>query len=106
MFSKKQRLNTEEFQTVFEKGKNIRTKDFSLKFINSDKGTPRFAAVVPKKTIKSAVKRHLLKRRFFHALKGSKLKNHNKDFIFLLRDRLLNKKQKELILIINDLHLE
>ena len=106
MFSKKQRLNTSLFDEVFNFGKEKRTEYFFIKYQGNDQEKGRFAVVIPKKREKSAVKRHLIKRRFFNALKKSKLNKEKKDFIFLLNEKTKEKKEKDLILIINDLQLK
>jgi ribonuclease P protein component len=106
MFSKKQRLNTSLFNEVFNFGKTKNTEMFLLKFKENNLDIPRFAVTISKKKIPSAVKRHFLKRRFMNALKKSELMKTNKDFVFVLNQNILDKKENEIILTINDLRLE
>lgn len=106
MFSKKQRLNTSLFDEVFNFGKKKYDQHFVLKYKENKIDESRFAVVVSKKKIKKAVQRHFLKRRFFGALKKSKLANIKKDYIFILNESIKDKSQKDMILIINKIELE
>lgn len=106
MFSKKQRLNTEEFNTVFKQGKGLRSPFFVFKYKKSGLPYPRFAVAVSKKIAKTAVQRHLLKRRFLNSLKESKIMDLNYDFLFVLNKEITEKTKKEITLIINEIELE
>lgn len=77
MFSKKQRLNTEEFQKVFSIGKIIKSEGFLIKYLKNN-NSPRFAVAVSKKNSKSAFGRNRIKRIIFNFLKKD-----SKDFPFV-----------------------
>ncbi len=70
MLPKDQRIDTKRFNEVIASGKNISAGAFYFKTLNNDKS--RFAVVVSKKVTKSAIRRHLIKRRVFHAIKENK----------------------------------
>ncbi|MEY2641189.1 MAG: Ribonuclease [Candidatus Parcubacteria bacterium] len=67
MLRKKDRLTTESFTAVIASGKTYRVPTGYLKVIPGD--VSAFAIAVPKKVVKSAVRRHLIKRRVFSALR-------------------------------------
>ena len=86
MINKNQRLDGNTFKEVFNNGYFVSTPFFSAKFLkcsddfSGGKGTefnnspvsfrkPRFAFVIPKKLVKSVVKRNFIKRRAYHALR-------------------------------------
>lgn len=70
MFRKNQRINSEEFKKVFEKSKQKNSKSFLFKFLKDEKvKKPKISVVIPKKVEKGAVKRNLLKRRFYNTIK-------------------------------------
>lgn len=102
MFSKKQRLNKELFDNVFKLGKTQKTEYFLVKQIENNMDYSRFAISVPKKNVKGAVKRHLLKRRFSHALKNVNLVGQGRDFVFVLNSQIQNIKQADLINFLKD----
>jgi len=106
MFSQKQRLSTTLFDEVFKSGKTKNGQDFLLKYKENNLDYPRFAVSVSKKKFKTAVERHLVKRKFINALQKSKFLNYYKDFVFVLNESCKNKKQEELLLTINNLELE
>lgn len=73
MLPKAKRLGTDRFREIIKEGKTARTEVVYIKFLskntkNKDSEEPRFAVSVPKKLVKSAVKRHLIKRRMMVAL--------------------------------------
>jgi ribonuclease P protein component len=70
MLPKTQRISTKRFGEIMTSGKNISAGGFYLKTLKSD--SVRFAVAVPKKVAKSAIKRHLLKRRVFNILRLNK----------------------------------
>lgn len=70
MLPKKERLDTKRFDEIIASGRNINAGAFYLKALNND--LLRFGVVIPKKVAKSAIKRHLLKRRVFNSIKENK----------------------------------
>lgn len=106
MFSQKQRLNTSLFDEVFNFGKTKPNKLFLVKYKKNNLEFSRFAVVVSKKKVSSAVKRHLIKRRFFNAIKETGLLNKGYDVIFILNKEVENMSFDDLILIINKIELE
>lgn len=54
---------------VFQKGKIIRSPKLSLVFAHNPKGFTRFAVVVSKKVLKSAVGRNFIRRRIYEAIR-------------------------------------
>jgi ribonuclease P protein component len=70
MLPKRERLDTKRFDEIIASGRNISAGAFYLKALNSD--LLRFSVVIPKKVAKSAIKRHLLKRRVFNSIKENK----------------------------------
>ncbi|MFA7193658.1 MAG: ribonuclease P protein component [Candidatus Paceibacterota bacterium] len=70
MLPKTQRINTQRFGEIMASGRNINAGGFYLKTLNND--SLRFAVAIPKKVVKSAIKRHLLKRRIFNIIKENK----------------------------------
>ena len=54
---------------TYQKGKTIRTPKFSLVFAPNQHGKQRFAVVISKKVIKSAVGRNRVRRRIYEAIR-------------------------------------
>ena len=54
---------------TYQKGKTIRTPKFSLVFVPNQRGKQRFAVVISKKVIKSAVGRNRVRRRVYEAIR-------------------------------------
>lgn len=54
---------------VYQKGKTIRRPEMSLTVLNNDRGFTRFAVVVSKKVLKTAVDRNRVRRRIYEALR-------------------------------------
>lgn len=106
MFSKKQRLNTSLFDEVFNFGKKKNSQYFLIKYKKNSLDFSRFAAVISKKKVSSAVKRHFIKRRFLNALKDSDLKNKGFDIVFILNKDIESLDFENLILNINKIELE
>ncbi len=79
MLPKTDRLDTNRFDEIIASGKNINAGAFYLKVLNNE--TIRFAVVVPKKLLKSSVKRHFLKRSIFNAVKENKIHFPPADYI-------------------------
>lgn len=69
MFSKKHRTTRQEFDEIFKKSKRWRGEVFTIKHTRAE-GTHKAAVVISKKSLRSAVTRHLLKRRAFAALRA------------------------------------
>lgn len=70
MLPKTQRISTKRFGEIMASGRNINAGGFYFKTLNND--FLRFAVAIPKKVAKSAIKRHLLKRRIFNVVKENK----------------------------------
>lgn len=87
MLSKKQRLSRKEFSLVYKNGRRLNANLFSLVYKKIDTAhIPRFSVVVSKKVSKSAVGRHLLKRRVYASVREFLKANPNfsYDSIFIL----------------------
>lgn len=54
---------------VYQKGKTIRTPNLSLVFMPNSRGFQRFAVVVSKRVLKSAVGRNRIRRRVYEAIR-------------------------------------
>lgn len=54
---------------TYQKGKTIRTPSISLVYNHNSRGRQRFAVVVSKKVLKSAVGRNAIRRRVYEALR-------------------------------------
>lgn len=106
MFSKKQRLNTSEFEEVFNFGKKTYAPPFLLKYKENTFGFPRFGFSFSKKKFKGSIERHLLKRKVSHILKETKIKNLSKDLVFIFNEKIKTTKKEDLVLLINNLRLE
>lgn len=74
MLSKQNRVNKHLFSDVIKKGVSYYTQNISLKITNTTNTKPKFAVSVPKKEVKTAVKRNLLKRRIFSILEKTAMK--------------------------------
>ena len=73
---------------TYQKGKTIRTPKISLVFASNPKGFQRFAVVVSKKVLKSAVGRNRIRRRVYEAIR-LELPNipAKHDYIFVIYNR-------------------
>ena len=72
---------------TYQKGKTIRTPKFSLVFAPNQRGKQRFAVVISKKVIKSAVGRNRVRRRVYEAIRLNLTEiseSQNRMTIFLL----------------------
>lgn len=69
MLKKQNRLNKHFFTDVIKEGVSYRSQNISLKIVKTPDTKPRFSVYVPKKELKSAVKRNLLRRRAQSALR-------------------------------------
>lgn len=69
MLKKQNRVNKHLFADVIKEGISYRSQNISLKTVKTPDTKPRFSVYVPKKELKSAVKRNLLRRRAQSALR-------------------------------------
>lgn len=70
MLAKKYRFHSRGgVRYVYQKGKTIRTPSLSLVFAPNSRGYQRFAVVVSKKILKSAVGRNRIRRRVYEAIR-------------------------------------
>jgi ribonuclease P protein component len=108
MLSKKERLETQDFKKVLKEGKTFRFEGLYLKFIpQKDRNISRFSVVVPKKNLKSAVLRHLVKRRIMSLIRN-KIRNKKNsfpvgDYIIFTTERSLETKGDSLSIMVDQL---
>ena len=91
MLNRKYRFHSRGGVTfTYKHGKTIRTPNISLVYNNNERGFERFAVVVSKKIIKSAVGRNRIRRRVYEAIR-LELPNYKtpKDFIFVIYNRAI-----------------
>ena len=70
MLNKKYRFHSRGgVKYVYQKGKTVRNPKMSLVFVKNTRSFTRFAVVVSKKVIKSAVGRNRIRRRVYEALR-------------------------------------
>ncbi len=70
MLNKKYRFHSRGgVNYTYQHGKTIRTPNISLVYNKNDKGFERFAVVVSKKVLKSAVGRNRIRRRVYEAIR-------------------------------------
>lgn len=70
MISKDSRLTKKEFDHYFPLTHAIHGTHFFIRYYINKGEHNKFAVVIPKKIIKLAVKRHLLKRKVFHTIQS------------------------------------
>ena len=90
---------------TYQKGKTIRTPNLSLVFCDNQRGRQRFAVVVSKKILKSAVGRNRIRRRIYEAIRAE-LPTFQKprDCIFVVyNSSIMNLSFKELCHTVHDL---
>jgi len=81
MLSKKRRVNRALFSQILTKSKSFSSKNISLSVFNTySSNETKFSFVVSKKVSNKAVKRLVLKKRGYFAIKKN-IKNINKGFI-------------------------
>ncbi|MBU6430852.1 MAG: ribonuclease P protein component [Patescibacteria group bacterium] len=68
MLKKKNRVDKSLFKDVVRKGVGYYSQNIFLKIVKNSPVKPKFSVSAPKKEIKTAVKRNLLKRRIFSIL--------------------------------------
>lgn len=66
MLKKSQRLTTKELEQVIMTGKVVHSTLFSVRFLSGS--GKKFAAITPKKIIKTAVDRNFVRRKIYEAL--------------------------------------
>ena len=77
---------------VYQKGKTIRTPKASLVFADNLRGFTRFAVVVSKKVIKSAVGRNRVRRRIYEVLRlNFDSIPKKRDYVFVIYDKNFQK---------------
>ena len=89
MLSKKYRFHSRGgVKFTYHAGKTIRRPQMSLIFAENKKGFTRFAVVVSKKVLKSAVGRNRIRRRVYEAIRldFDKFKKP-RDYIFVIYDK-------------------
>ena len=70
MLNKKYRFHSRGgVKYTYQKGKTIRTPNLSLVYNVNERGFQRFAVVVSKKVLKSAVGRNRIRRRVYEAIR-------------------------------------
>ncbi|MFA5095526.1 MAG: ribonuclease P protein component [Candidatus Paceibacterota bacterium] len=71
MLPKKNRVDRKGVNLIFRKGRFVTSPSFAFKFtkINTDKNKKQISFIAPKNIAKLAVKRNLLRRRGYSALK-------------------------------------
>ncbi len=70
MLSKRYRFHSRGgIRYTYQKGKTLRSPSLSLVFAPNERGHQRFAVVVSKKVLKSAVGRNRIRRRVFEAIR-------------------------------------
>lgn len=70
MLSKKYRFHSRGgVNYVYQKGKTVRTSTLALVYTPNKRGFRRFAVVVSKKVLKSAVGRNRIRRRVYEAIR-------------------------------------
>ena len=98
MFSRKNRIPREKLEEIIKQSKSLGGDFFNIKFSENNLDFPRFSVIVSKKTCKSSVGRHLLKRKLVSAVRsnfGTSSGDYgafsNKDYVFFLKKEATNK---------------
>lgn len=101
MFPRKYRVSRDSFKKIMTEGEKKSSSLFLLRKKNLGFDFPRFSIVISKKVEKSAVKRHLLKRRFANILqkliKDDEIKFENSDHIFILSKNVRGKEYQKIL---------
>jgi len=95
MLPKSERLDTKRFDEIIASGRNINAGGFYFKALNND--SSRFAVVVPKKVLKSAIKRHLLKRKIYRFIKENKDIFPASDYILFVNKDILTMNDSQIV---------
>ena len=69
MLPKKNRVDTKEVDLIFKKGSSLGFSVLSLKYLKNNSQEVKISLIAPKNIAKLAVKRNLLRRRGYTALK-------------------------------------
>ena len=97
MLPKKNKLSTKEFQSVFKKGKSLRSETFFIKYLDNNLERARIGVGVTKKLGKNAVQKNRHKRVLRHILKNTlKDANTGYDIVLIANENAENKTFKEL----------
>jgi len=95
MFSKKQRIEREKIGKITKNPDFLFDNNFlTIKKSKNNLGYNRYSIVVPKKTEKSAVKRHFLKRKVINWVIGHTI-NNSYDLIFYIKNKDIIKNKEE-----------
>ena len=94
MFSRKNRIPREKLEEIIKQSKSLGGDFFNIKFLENNLNFPRFSVIISKKTCKSSVCRHLLKRRFISVIRSNLNTFLNKDYVFFLKKEILDKDLK------------
>ena len=100
MISKNQRLGRKLFAGVWKGGRRITSPLFSVVFVqNIDFTSNRFAVVVPKKVVSSAVNRNKIRRRVYGGLRKyiSLLNSTSFSIILIAKSSMADKTYKEVV---------
>lgn len=106
MLNKKYRFHSRGgVRFTYQKGKTIRTPKMSLVFNKNSRGHQRFAVVISKKVIKSAVGRNRVRRRVYEAIRMNlPYFKDNMDCIFVIYSKDIKEIDfDKLIAIVRDL---
>jgi ribonuclease P protein component len=96
MLSKKQRVDRDEIGIIIKNPDfSIKSDNLALKASKKNLPYPRFSIIVSKKTEKSAVKRHFLKRKLISFIKNNKNIN-NLDYVFFINHKDFYKNPEEI----------
>ncbi|MBR3320158.1 ribonuclease P protein component [Candidatus Saccharibacteria bacterium] len=89
MLSKEYRFHSRGgVKYVYRHGKTIRRPELSLTFCENERGKTRFAVVVSKKVLKTAVGRNRIRRRIYEAIRLDLDKfKKPRDYIFVIYNR-------------------
>lgn len=98
MLPKKKRVTKNTFKTVLKEGSVVYGSFFVFRYIKQD--FPSYAFVVPKKLVKTAVKRNLLRRKGYNIIRKYPLKSMVGIF-FYKKEGLLATKEELLLDIEN-----
>lgn len=97
MLPKKNRADKKLVEKIFKEGKFINSPSLTFKFIKNTSLVPQISFVAPKSVAKLAIKRNLLRRRGYSALK-----KHFADFPPYTSGVFLFKKSEDDVSILED----
>ncbi|MDA8611254.1 ribonuclease P protein component [Candidatus Pacebacteria bacterium] len=101
MLSKRDRITTERFKDIIENGKTVRSAVLYTKLLPNK--IHRFSVVVPKKVVKSAVRRNLLKRKIVASISNNWENFVPADYIIFATEQVIGSNGVVLDNIIKDL---